>query len=109
MSDREVESSKLRVEGQSEDAAASASQPSTLNHPLRLSPGRRAWSRFWRNRPARLSVWYLGFLILLIALWPLGLRVVGATGPKGADLVRLTSRTGCPTHNSARPTCDTGS
>ena len=36
-----------------------------------------------------LSVWYLGALVLLVGLWPLGLEIVGASGAKGAALARV--------------------
>jgi len=45
--------------------------------PLPLSPGRQAWRRFKKNRPAVGSAWYLGLLILALSLWPLLLHVIG--------------------------------
>jgi peptide/nickel transport system permease protein/oligopeptide transport system permease protein len=35
------------------------------------SPNERAWRRFRRNRPARISAWFLAAIILLVLLWPL--------------------------------------
>lgn len=43
--------------------------PATFVAPL--SPNQRAWRRFWRNRPARISAWYLLILIACVAVWPL--------------------------------------
>jgi oligopeptide transport system permease protein len=36
-----------------------------------LSPNQRAWRRFWQNRPARVSAWFLLGLVVLVLLWPL--------------------------------------
>jgi oligopeptide transport system permease protein len=36
-----------------------------------LSPNQRAWQRFWQNRPARVSAWFLLGLVVLVLLWPL--------------------------------------
>lgn len=49
----------------------------TETPPPTLSPNQRAWRRFRRNRPAVLGVWYMGFLLALVALWPLGLALAG--------------------------------
>ena len=70
MSDKQVESSKLRVE--SESLNPSGSQPSTHNSQL-------AWQRFKRNRPAVLSAWFLVALLLAIVAWPLLLKVAGGS------------------------------
>jgi oligopeptide transport system permease protein len=35
-----------------------------------LSPNQRAWRRFWQNRPARASAWFLLGLVVLVLLWP---------------------------------------
>src|SRR5690606_20633299 len=43
--------------------------PATFTAPL--SPNQRAWRRFWRNRPARISAWYSLILIACVAVWPL--------------------------------------
>jgi len=41
-------------------------------------------ARFKRNRPAVLSAWLLGALLLLVVGWPAALKVVSLTGPAGA-------------------------
>ncbi len=77
-----VESRTSKVEGQTVGLPNSAAAHS------RPSPWRRAWSRFRRNRLAVFSAGYLGILIFLIALWPLGLWLGGRAGPTGAELAR---------------------
>ncbi|MEI7733090.1 MAG: ABC transporter permease [Verrucomicrobiota bacterium] len=37
-----------------------------------LSPNQRAWRRFFRNRPAQVGLAFLGLLLLVVLLWPLG-------------------------------------
>jgi len=49
------------------------------NPPLPLSPGRQAWRRFRKNRPAVGSSIYLAMLTLVILAWPLLLAVVGGS------------------------------
>jgi ABC-type dipeptide/oligopeptide/nickel transport system permease subunit len=58
-------------------------QPSTLNPQPHLSPGRRAWLRFRRNRPAVISSWFLALLLAFVLGWPLVLAVAGHTGTAG--------------------------
>jgi oligopeptide transport system permease protein len=48
------------------------------------SPLGAAWLRFRANRPASLSLWTLGLITLLVAGWPVVLKVAPLTGPKGA-------------------------
>jgi peptide/nickel transport system permease protein/oligopeptide transport system permease protein len=36
-----------------------------------LTPNQRAWQRFRRNRPARISAWFLAAIVVLVLLWPL--------------------------------------
>ena len=43
-----------------------------------ISPGRRAWLRFRRNRAAVVSAWYLIFLLLAITAWPVILKIAGS-------------------------------
>jgi peptide/nickel transport system permease protein/oligopeptide transport system permease protein len=62
MNDENVESSKLRIEGQDKGS-------STLN------PQQLAWRRFQKNRPAVLSAWYLVLLLVIILAWPLLLNI----------------------------------
>lgn len=48
----------------------------------------RAWRRFRRNGPAVVAAWYLIALLIVVAAWPLALRIVRATGAGGADWAR---------------------
>jgi oligopeptide transport system permease protein len=50
-----------------------------------LSPSGRAWRRFRANRPAWLSLWMLGLIALLVASWPIALKVAPHLGAKGAS------------------------
>src|SRR5580658_6324423 len=43
--------------------------------PQHDSPGRRAWLRFRRNRPAVFSAWYLALLLVVVIAWPLILKI----------------------------------
>jgi oligopeptide transport system permease protein len=70
MSDQKVDSSKLIVESGAADAALPSNQLSTLNSQL-------AFARFKRNRPAMVSAWGLGLLLLIVVVWPIILRVAG--------------------------------
>jgi len=91
MSEKKIESSKLRVEGQKTDVPIipdSVSQPSTpwrgeaerrrLNPQPQFSPGQRAWRRFRKNRVAVISAWYLAALLFAIVAWPVMLKISGA-------------------------------
>lgn len=49
-----------------------------------LSPNRRAWRRFMRNRSAVLSVWVMICLLGLTVVWPLILRIADHCSPTGA-------------------------
>jgi oligopeptide transport system permease protein len=71
MSDQRVESSGLRVESRSDGAQQHA------------SPAQRAWRRFRRNRPALFSAWFLAFLLIIIAAWPLALKIARRAGGAG--------------------------
>lgn len=42
------------------------------------SPGARAWRRFRQNRPAVISGWFLGLLMVVVLAWPLGLKLGSA-------------------------------
>ena len=50
------------------------------------SPGRKAWTRFKRNRPAVISAWFLAVLLLAVVAWPICLKVTSLAGPNGAAL-----------------------
>src|SRR5258706_13873843 len=69
MNDPEVESLKLRVDSKAAGEAADL-QLSTISY-------QPAWQRFKRNRPARLSAWYLAALLLAVIAWPLLLQLTG--------------------------------
>jgi peptide/nickel transport system permease protein/oligopeptide transport system permease protein len=59
------------------DAAA------TTNPQSHLSPNQRAWRRFWRNRPAVLSAWFLAAVLITVLAWPMVLSVAGHAGMSG--------------------------
>src|SRR5262245_31655377 len=42
--------------------------PQVMEH---LSPNRRAWRRFVRNRPAFVSGWFLVAFVAVVLVWPL--------------------------------------
>lgn len=63
-------------------AGAQADMPSD-------TPGRRAWQRFRRNRPAVVSAAFLAALLAVVIAWPAGLRLASALGPAGAEFARL--------------------
>src|SRR5208282_1800724 len=44
-----------------------------------ISPGKRAWKRFKKNRVGVLSAWFLGFLLLTIVAWPVILKISGSS------------------------------
>jgi oligopeptide transport system permease protein len=46
--------------------------------PTDFSPSRNAWLRFRKNRPAIVSAWFLGFLLLAVVAWPIILKISGA-------------------------------
>jgi len=75
MSDEKVESEELRVESPS--GARTASKPPA-------SPAQRAWRRFRKNRPAVLSFWYIAALLIVIAGWPLALKIGKSAGSGAA-------------------------
>jgi peptide/nickel transport system permease protein/oligopeptide transport system permease protein len=54
----------------------------------RLSPNQRAWRRFRHNRLAASGGWVLALVILLVAGWPLSLKIISASGVRGAVFVR---------------------
>src|SRR5271167_715045 len=63
-------------------APVNVSLPPVANPGLHLSPGRRAWGRFKRHRPAMYGVWFLIFLFAAILLWPLALHAIGGNFAK---------------------------
>src|SRR5581483_580960 len=44
---------------------------------VHLSPGRQAWRRFKRNRPAIVSAWFLASLVAVVLAWPVVLKLAG--------------------------------
>src|SRR6185503_13058386 len=69
MSDPQAESSEMRVE------RPNSPDPSTLDPRSSVSPGRRAWRRFRKNRPALFSAWFLVALLIIVAAWPVALKI----------------------------------
>jgi peptide/nickel transport system permease protein/oligopeptide transport system permease protein len=72
MSER-VESRGARVEGQNggpPEAFDFGSRPSALDPRPHPSPNQRAWQRFRRNRPAKISAWFLAAVVFLVLIWP---------------------------------------
>lgn len=53
-----------------------------------LSPAQRAWRRFKHNRPAVASAWFLVALLVVVAAWPLLLKIAPAVGTTGAAFAR---------------------
>jgi len=50
-----------------------------------MRPSQLAWRRFWRNRRAAISVWFLLILALSVVAWPVALKCATTAGPKGAE------------------------
>jgi peptide/nickel transport system permease protein/oligopeptide transport system permease protein len=52
-----------------------------MNEPAQhhLTPSRRAWRRFKKNRAALFSAWFLVVLLAAMAAWPVMLKISGAT------------------------------
>lgn len=46
-----------------------------LSSAAHISPGRRAWLRFQRNRAAVWSAWYLAVLLTAVIIWPVILKL----------------------------------
>jgi peptide/nickel transport system permease protein/oligopeptide transport system permease protein len=49
-----------------------------VTRPTHVSPGRDAWTRFKRNRPAFISAWFLFLLLAAVITWPVVLKIAGA-------------------------------
>jgi peptide/nickel transport system permease protein/oligopeptide transport system permease protein len=45
--------------------------PEPANQKPSFTPNQRAWKRFWRNRPARFSTFFIVALVLMVCVWPL--------------------------------------
>ncbi|MDB6068304.1 MAG: Binding-protein-dependent transport system inner rane component [Pedosphaera sp.] len=58
-------------------------QTSNATAQVHLSPNQRAWRRFWRNRPAVISTWFLLLLLVLVIAWPVILGVASHAGASG--------------------------
>jgi len=84
MNNEPVESRKPKVEGEKPATSElfAGSRPSALDPRLHSSPGQRAWRRFRTNRAAVFSAWYLAFLLAVILVWPVLLKVSGASFAK---------------------------
>lgn len=88
MSEPGVQSSQSRPANQGADEAA---DPSPGNIGSASGPAPRAWRRFRKNRPAVLAAWYLAILLAIVIAWPLTLKIVNATGSRGAAWARTYS------------------
>ncbi len=62
--------------------AADARESAAAGH---LSPGRRAWRRFHRNRLAAASAWFLAALVAIVVAWPAGVQLAAGFGKAGAS------------------------
>jgi peptide/nickel transport system permease protein/oligopeptide transport system permease protein len=69
-------------------AGKSQSKESLRTAPLHSSPNQRAWRRFFRNRSAVVALVTLAALVVLIAAWPLGLKLASLSGQDGAKLAQ---------------------
>ena len=69
------------------EAAAPSAPPTPVIQPAtetaRLSPNQRAWRRFRAHRPAMISAWFLLVLVVVVAAWPVALKVASRLGPAG--------------------------
>ena len=65
------------------EAKANVGNP--LEDETGASVGRAAWRRFNGNPLARYSLCLLAFILLLIAAWPIVLKIAAVSGPAGAD------------------------
>ncbi len=64
-------------------APPTGGRPSPASAAAHLSPARRAWARFRRNRLAMPGAWFLAALVLLVIAWPISLRVAAGLGAGG--------------------------
>ena len=71
MSEKEVESRKLRVEKTPDELRGAVPPLSTSRSQLHLTPNQRAWLRFRRNTPAFVSLVFLTLLAVFVVIWPL--------------------------------------
>ncbi len=70
-----------RVEGQPTEIVgeiASRPRPSALDPRPTLTPNQRAGRRFRQNRPAVISSWFLGLLMVMVLAWPICLKLGSA-------------------------------
>jgi len=51
----------------------------------RSSPSQRAWRRFWQNRRAAISAWFLLLLAVAVVAWPLALKCSTLGGSAGRE------------------------
>lgn len=62
-----------------------------MNEPtLHAGPGRRAWLRFTKNRPAVVSAAYLALLLAVVVAWPVCLNCSGHAFAQAHDPDRIT-------------------
>lgn len=69
--------------------------PGPVPAELHASPGQRAWRRFKENWTARLSAYYLVFLLGLLILWPIVLSVSGKDFAGAHDPDRVSNAQFC--------------
>jgi oligopeptide transport system permease protein len=68
----------------SEGGNANSERPTPSSaSPIHESPNQRAWRRFRGNRPAVISAWFLGLLLLVVVGWPIVLKVASMRGQSG--------------------------
>jgi oligopeptide transport system permease protein len=53
---------------------------------IQASPNQKAWQRFRHNRRAVISAWFLAALLVLVAGWPLGLKLLSLAGGGSAKV-----------------------
>jgi len=53
-----------------------------------LSPGQKAWRRFRNNGPAFVSAWILAVIMLIILGWPIALKLMSWSGPRGVEIYK---------------------
>ncbi len=79
MSEGEVRNPKAEVQtGAPADAGAADVSVTRLE-----TPEQRALQRFKKNRAAVASAWFLGLLLAVVVVWPVGLNLTARLGPRG--------------------------
>ncbi len=84
---------ETKVEGQSTEITgelATRPRPSTLDARQNFTPNQRAWRRFRQNRPAVISAWFLGWLLVVVLAWPVCLKLGSAEFARTHDPNHIT-------------------